>query len=94
MSLTFCLQFVTWNSTLRKSCFLSHGLCPTLLSYGCDEHHGQKQLEEDRAHFSLQVIVHHQRRPGKEIKAGSWRMVLPTVAWSLLHQLPTKKMPV
>ena len=21
MSLAFCLQFVTWNSTLRKSCF-------------------------------------------------------------------------
>ena len=33
-----------------------------------------KQLEENKEwrYFSLQVVVHHQRKPRHEVKAGTW----------------------
>lgn len=31
---------------------------------------GQRQLEEERVYFALQVIVHHGGKPGQEHKQG------------------------
>lgn len=46
------------------------------------KHQSQKQPVEERAHFRLQLIVHHEENSGMEAKAGTWDRdhgeVLPT----------------
>ena len=39
------------------------------------KHHDQKQLGEERAYFSLHVLmaIQHEGKPGQELKEGTWR---------------------
>lgn len=39
--------------------------------YGCDKHHDQELLGEEMVHCILQLIVHHERKTGQELTAGT-----------------------
>ena len=41
-------------------------------SFYChDKEHDQKQLREESVYFSLELIVHHPGKPGRQLKQGA-----------------------
>lgn len=61
------------NKWPRKTVF-SQGIqaCPGLLFCCFDSHHGQEQLQ-GVVYFSLQIIVHHWRKPKHECGGRNWK---------------------
>jgi hypothetical protein len=45
------------------------------------KHHGQKQLEEERVSFSLQLVGHRLGKSGQKPKARTWRQELKQRPW-------------
>lgn len=70
-----CVQNTLSLKTAKKVKRSSQRL-PWLVSCCFSKHYEQKPLGEEWAYFMLQFIIHHDRKPRQELRAGPWRQTL------------------